>query len=326
MNRLTIEAHAKINLGLEVLARRPDGFHDIDTIFQTVSLSDIIVLETGGAATGGAAPGGAAAGDTHGTGHIFEVVGSGVPTGRSNLAWRAAAALIDRTGCPWPSIRLTKRIPVAAGLAGGSTDAAAVLVGMNALFELGLPADELRAVASRIGSDVPFLVQGGTVRGRGRGEILEPLTPLSGVWFVLSTPNLEISAREAYARVRIGLTGHRGFTKLNCSAIQNGDLESLAEGLENDLEAGVVSACPEVGRAKARLLDSGARAAAMCGSGPTVLGLAWSKEEASDIASRAGERDWRIYVAEPITAGCTLTFETAALQRAKRHQRDPEEI
>jgi 4-diphosphocytidyl-2-C-methyl-D-erythritol kinase len=197
---------------------------------------------------------------------------------------------------------------------------------MNALMNLGLSADELRTVAADIGSDVPFLVEGGTVRGRGRGEILQALPPLSGVWFVLVTPNLEVSARDAYGRARIGLTGRKGFTKLNCSAIQSGDLEALAEGLENDLEAGVVCACPEVGRAKARLLDSGARAAAMCGSGPTVLGLAWSKEEASDIASRAGVRDWRIYVAEPITAGCTLTFETAASERAKRHQRDPEEI
>ena len=291
MASVRVEAHAKVNLGLEVVGRRADGYHDIDTIFQTISLSDTLVVSR--------APAGAEA-------PVLDVEGLAVPLDVSNLAVIAARAVMEETGCPAPALSLTKRIPVGAGLGGGSADAAAVLVGMNELFELALDVEVLARLALRIGSDVPFLLGGGTARGRGRGEILEPLPAVLGLVFVLVTPDFEVRAAEAYLRARIGLTGQGSFTKLTCSAIQNGDFRALARGLGNDLEAGVVSSYPEVGRVKARLIELGVVAAVMSGSGPTVLGVTTRKEDASGIASRLEGRGWQVHVAEPIETGCTI--------------------
>ncbi len=291
MASVRVEAHAKVNLGLEVVRRRTDGYHDIDTIFQTISLSDTLEV----------APGATVADDP-----TLEVKGLPVPLDAANLAVLAARAVMKETGCAAPALRLTKRIPVAAGLGGGSADAAAVLVGMNELFGLGLDEAALADLAIGIGSDVPFLVRGGTARGRGRGELLEPLPAVSGLAFVLVTPDFEVRAAEAYRRARIGLTGTGSFTRLNCSAIQNGDFRALARGLGNDLEAGVVSSYPEVGRVKARLIELGVLAAVMCGSGPTVLGVTTREEDATGIASRLEGRGWQVHVAEPIDTGCTI--------------------
>ena len=161
MNRLVIEARCKINLGLEVLRRRPDGFHDIDTVFQCVSLCDELVIER--------APRGTVR---------LEVEGARVPAGPENLVWRAALVHAQATGAPGASIVLRKRVPIAAGLGGGSSDAAATLVGLDRLHATHLPAETLRRMALVLGSDVPYFIGGGTVRGRGRGEVLEPLPPL----------------------------------------------------------------------------------------------------------------------------------------------------
>ncbi len=290
MAGIGIEVYAKINLGLAVVGRRDDGYHDIDTLFQTVSLADTVALES----------------KAGGAGISLRVEGAQVPEGPSNLAWKAAAAVIERTGSPGVAIALKKRIPVAAGLAGGSADAAAVLVGMNELYGLGLGLSDLREIGLAIGSDVPFVVRGGTARGRGRGERIEQLPPLRGAWFVLVTPEMAVSAASAYGQARIGLTESAEFIRLNCSAIQNGDFRALARGLGNDLEAGVVSSYPEVGRVKARLIELGVVAAVMSGSGPTVLGVTTRKEDASGIASRLEGRGWQVHVAEPIETGCTI--------------------
>jgi len=291
MARIGVLVHAKINLGLAVVARRSDGYHEIDTIYQTVSLTDTLELR---ALPGGAEISVAAAGER-------------VPLDRSNLAWRAAEAVIERTGSPGVSIELAKRIPVAAGLAGGSADAAGVVVGMNELFSLGLGLGDLRDVALSIGSDVPFMIGGGTARGRGRGEVLEQLRPLRGAWFVLVNPGREVAAAEAYRRARIGLTGSQELIRLNRSAIQDGDVPGLARNLRNDLEAGVVLSCPDVAAVKARLEGLGALGTVVSGSGPTVIGVTDSEESATEIATRLSGRDWRIHVVEPIDAGCRIT-------------------
>jgi 4-diphosphocytidyl-2-C-methyl-D-erythritol kinase len=291
MAGIVIEAHGKVNLGLAVIARRADGYHEIDTLFQTVSLADTVALRPSGV-----------------RGISLRSEGGAVPVGDANLAWRAAAAVIERTGCPGVSIALTKRIPVAAGLGGGSADAAAVLVGMNELFGLGLGLRDLRAVGLGIGSDVPFLVRGGTARATGRGERIEQLPPLRGAWLVLVTPDRAISAASAYSGARIGLTRSREFIRLNRSAIQDGDVRGLAKRLRNDLEAGVVSSCPDVATIEQRLLELGALGAVMSGSGPTVVGVCEGPEAASRLALRLAGRDWRIHVVEPIDAGCRVTY------------------
>ncbi|MCK5597976.1 MAG: 4-(cytidine 5'-diphospho)-2-C-methyl-D-erythritol kinase, partial [Candidatus Eisenbacteria sp.] len=231
---VSVEAFAKINLGLAVTAARPDGYHDIETLFQSVSLSDTLALAPLESSSGVS----------------LSVHGLSVPEGPDNLAWRAAEAALAEFECPGVSIDLTKRIPVAAGLGGGSADAAAILVGVDALFDIGAPRDTLLDVAAALGSDVPFMLSGGTALGTGRGENLERLPALSGVWFVLATPRFGVSAGEAYRMARIGLTEPVSFIRVNCLAVREGDIPTLAKGLRNDLEAGVVSACPEVARVK----------------------------------------------------------------------------
>ncbi len=294
MHRVRVEAHAKINLGLAVMARRRDGYHDIDTVFQTVSLADGVTLESGGGAVS------------------LDVSGIPVPGGAENLACRAAVAVREQRGCPGVRIRLEKRIPVGAGLGGGSADAAAVLVGMNELFKLGLSGADLEKLALSLGSDVPFLIGGGTAHGRGRGEKLEKLPALRGVCFVLVTPGFEVSAGDAYRWARIGLTQRGEFTKLRCSAIQEGNVRGLVQALRNDLEAGVVCVYPEVATVREALLETDVLGAVMSGSGPTVVGIADSEEVAEVVASRLSGRGWTIHVAEPIDAGCRIVGENRA--------------
>ena len=289
MKRIILRAHAKVNLGLRVVARRADGFHDIDTIFQTVSLADAIVMERRA--------------DSRVT---LCARGLVVPAGPENLAVRAAALVVDRTGCPGVSIELDKRIPVAAGLGGGSADAAAVLVGMNHLLNLGVEAAGLREMALELGSDVPFLIEGGTARGRGRGEILDPLRPLDEIAFVLVVPQIAIRASEAYALARIGLTESDAFTRLNCSAIQDGELPGQLADLRNDLEEGQVRSHPEIGRVKRTLLDAGALTAVMSGSGPAVVALVRSEEEAGVVASRVPQCGWVVLAVQPVVVGAQI--------------------
>ncbi len=288
---VSVEAFAKINLGLAVTAARADGYHDIETLFQSVSLSDTLAL----------AP------LPRPLRVSLSVHGLSVPGGPENLAWRAAEAALAEFGCPGVSIDLTKRIPVAAGLGGGSADAAAVLVGVDALFDIGAPRDRLLGVAATLGSDVPFMLSGGTALGTGRGENLERLPALSGVWFVLATPRFGVSAGDAYRMARIGLTEPVSFIRVNCLAVREGDIPTLAKGLRNDLEAGVVSACPEVARVKDALLEQGALAAVMCGSGPTVLALVKDEQAGESISTRLAGRGWDIHVVAPIDVGQRVT-------------------
>ncbi len=286
-----VEAFAKVNLGLSVLSRRTDGFHDIDTIFQSIDLADSLLIER-----------------SH-DGIRLSACGLKVPLDESNLVWRAAEAVRTETGCPAVSVDIRKRIPVAAGLGGGSADAAGTLLGLRTLFELSLTDSDLNRLALGIGSDVPFMLRGGTARGRGRGEDLEWWPDLRGFALVLVTPPVPVSAGDAYASVRIGLTARAYFTKLNCSAIQEGDLRALVTALRNDLEPGVVSCCPGVAAARLALQKAGALAVQMSGSGPTVFGLTESREDAEVLAGAVrmeGDPGWAIHVVEPIDSGCRV--------------------
>jgi 4-diphosphocytidyl-2-C-methyl-D-erythritol kinase len=284
-----LDAFAKVNLGLAVVAKRLDGYHDIDTIFQTVSLADRLRLE-------------GPRDDVS-----LSVSGANVPGDDRNLAVRAARALRERTGCPGCAIGLEKVIPVAAGLGGGSSDAAAVLVGLNALFELGLDTRDLEEVALSVGSDVPFLVGGGAARGEGRGERLTSLPALSGAGFVLVTPRVSVTAAQGYALARIGLTESIEFIRLSNSAMQEGDVGRLSVSLVNDLEAGVASCCPDVAVARAALEEAGATGVVMSGSGPTVVGLAPDREHACELGSRLTLRGFEINIAEATDRGSLVT-------------------
>ena len=271
---IKLRAYAKLNLYLSVLERRPDTYHDIETIFQTVGLADDLTLTLR---------------DGEPT------LSCGIPglEGEDNLALRAAQLLRQRHA-PGRGVHiaLTKRIPVAAGLAGGSADAAAVLVGLNKAWGLGLSGDALRALALNLGSDVPYLIDGGTVAATGRGEVLRPLEPLRETWFVLLHPPIEVSAARVYNHANLKKSNEERIDGITMTF--RNTLETLARGalpdvLQNAMESAVFSEFPELAVLKQRLLDSGCAGALMSGSGATLYGLCKDRAHADSIAKRFPE-------------------------------------
>lgn len=257
MRRLSLRAHAKINLNLKLVGRRPDGYHDLESIFQSITLYDRLILEAGG------------------SGVTLEVDSPGVPADESNLAWRAAAAL------PGPKrgvhIRLGKGIPAGAGLGGGSSDAAATLIGASRLWDLDLSPADLASIASGIGSDVAYFLTGGTALVSGRGERVLPLPDLLGYELLVVHPGTALSTAEVYALAGPALTSAPEISRMaRFGPSLNGTLTSGVEEwvrVGNDLEPGARHLCPAIGEIKDRLLHAGAVAAAMTGSGSAVFGV-----------------------------------------------------
>ncbi|HVZ41677.1 MAG TPA: 4-(cytidine 5'-diphospho)-2-C-methyl-D-erythritol kinase [Candidatus Kapabacteria bacterium] len=259
MSDLHLRAPAKINLGLEVIRRRSDGFHDINTVFATVDVCDRIGLSR------------------RPDGEITLRV-SGNPeleSGASNLCVRAAAALRQRLGDSrlGADIVLEKHIPIGAGLGGGSSDAAAVLRGVAELWcahELG--SSDLEEIGLQLGSDVPFFIRGGIAHARGRGERLRPLAISLPYVALLVNPGIHIPTPWAYAR--LGRTGERAETDLVLLLERSAaDPSVLSIGLENDFEPAAFEAHPVLGTIKERLYGAGAQVALMSGSGATMFGL-----------------------------------------------------
>ncbi len=273
--RLVLLAAAKVNLALEVLGKRADGYHEIATVLQAVDLSDRVVLEEA-------------------AGLEFRTSGDGVPSDERNLALRAAAALRDAAGVTrGVRITLEKRIPVAAGLGGGSTDAAAVLVGLNRLWRLRWPVAKLADVAGALGMDVPFFLRGGVALGTGRGEQLEPLRG-GMLALVLVNPGFGVSTAEIYGRVTPAALTDGARCGGLIEALRQRSTERVAARLYNGLEAAAASH-PEIARMKAALLAAGALGALMSGSGPTVFGVARSGGHARQIRDRVARGSWRCW-------------------------------
>ena len=273
--RLVVLAAAKVNLALEVLGERADGYHEIATVLQTVDLSDRVVLEE--------APG-----------LELRTSTSDVPADERNLAMRAAAALRDAAGVTRGArITLEKRIPVAAGLGGGSTDAAAVLLGLNRLWRLRWPVAKLADVAVALGMDVPFFLRGGVALGTGRGEQLEPLHG-GTLALVLVNPGFGVSTAEMYGRVTPAMLTDGARCRRVVEALRQRRVERVAASLYNGLE-GAAAPHPEIARMKAALLAAGALGAQMSGSGPTVFGVARSREHARQIRDRVARGSWRCW-------------------------------
>lgn len=274
--KLVVESPAKINLALEVLGRRSDGFHSIRSILAPITLHDTVTLSPGGRKF-----------TFHG--------GQGAPKDEGNLAWRAAGLLAERTGVRHGvDVRIVKRIPIAAGLGGGSSNAATVLRLLNDLWETGLSDEKLAALGLELGSDVPFFLRGSTCLATGRGEILEPLQSSSPVELVLVHPALKVSSQWAYDHVPEELTRAGGATSMVKVALASARLDLLAANLVNDLEAGVAKAHPVVAEAKRRLKAAGALGAVMSGSGPTVFGIAPDAETAEKIAKKVASPKWKV--------------------------------
>jgi 4-diphosphocytidyl-2-C-methyl-D-erythritol kinase len=269
-------ARAKVNLALEVLSRRPDGYHEIATVMQVIDLSDRLILEEADdLAVSTSAP--------------------GVPTDESNLAYRAAAVLRDAAKLGrGVRITLDKRIPVAAGLGGGSTDAAAVLAGLNRLWGLRWPVARLEELAVSLGMDVPFFLRGGAALATGRGERLAPLDG-AALFLVLVNPRFPLSTAEMYARVTPTMYSGGGQARQMAGALGTRRPGRVAASLYNGLEGAARAAHPQIGQMQAALVAAGALGAAMSGSGPTVFGIARSWEQARQIRARVVRGSWECW-------------------------------
>lgn len=275
---LVLRASAKVNLALEVLGKRSDGYHEIATVLQAVDLSDRLLLEE-------VAEGIEVWCDT-----------PAVPTDHHNLAWRAADLLRRTSGVDrGVRIRIWKRIPVAAGLGGGSSDGAAVLYGLNRLWGLGLDGARLQALATELGMDVPFFLSGGRALATGRGECLRLLPPAPGFALVLVNPKLSLSTREVYARVPEGLRDDGARVKALIAALGRGP-GAVAGALHNSLEAVAEELRPVLGELKATLKRAGALGCVMSGSGPTVVGVAASARQARVIGAALAASPWASWV------------------------------
>ncbi len=279
---MILRSFAKINLSIHLLGKRPDGYHEIVTLMETVDLADDVAVS----------------GQEKGT--IVTCSDPAVPTDERNLAHRAADLVRDRCGLGDRGVRIhiEKRIPVAAGLAGGSGNAAMTLHGLNALWSLGLREEELMDLAAELGSDVPFCLYGGVAVASGRGEKVAWLDAAGSRHYVLVCPPLAVTAGWAYGRSKLELTKDGSCINLVSSVVQAGEVDRLASCLHNDLEPAVRAAYPEIDMARVLLTDAGLKGILMSGSGPAVFGLAPGRAVAERIADDLRERvepSWRIF-------------------------------
>ena len=288
MEDLLVErAYAKINLGLKVLGRRPDGYHEILSVVQCVDLADVLYFEP-------------ASSDQ------LTCSLDGLSTGPDNLVCRAVDAFRARLDCPVQSFRihLEKNIPIGAGLGGGSADAAAALRALNRFYDQPFSNAGLRQIAATLGSDIPFLVEGGTALLRGRGEILEDLSWEGAVFYVLAYPEVEVSTAWAYEQLgQFGpiLTENTPYFNFVVS-LSGGcvDHDGLFEVLENDFTPAVYRTYPIVAELRSQLDRVGARATLMSGSGSTVYGIFDDRKTASQAQSALQRQGCRSFLCQPV--------------------------
>lgn len=264
-----LQAHGKINLTLDVLARRPDGYHEVAMIMQSIALHDVLEIEQQ-------------------TSEVSLLAsGISVTIKEDNLVLRAAS-LLKQMAPPEAGaiIRLHKNIPVAAGLAGGSTNAAAALQGLNKLWHLGLSQEQLMKLAAKLGADVPFCLLGGTVMARGIGEKLTPLDPAPPFGVVLVKPAFGVSTAEVYQGTCLDQLGQRPDMVGMIEALKERSLANVARELANVLESVTLKLHPELITIKNYLREAGCQGVLMSGSGPTVFGLTENLARAKEIADQ----------------------------------------
>ena len=264
---LRLKAYAKVNIGLDVLRRREDGYHDVKMVMQTVNLFDELTIE-----------------DTSSKGIIITANDDGIPTNEDNLIYKAAKLLLDEFNVDkGVKIDLVKNIPVAAGMAGGSTDAAATMVAINDLFSLGLSKEDLMKRGVKIGADVPYCIMRGTALSEGIGEVLSPIEGMPQCHVLIAKPEINVSTKFVYENLHANeLTWHPDIDGL-VSFIKKSDLNGIASKMENVLETVTVKEYPIIEDIKTYMKENGALNSIMSGSGPTVFGLFDDK----DIAEKA---------------------------------------
>ena len=270
---MRLQAFAKINLGLDVLGKREDGYHEVRMIMQTIRMYDQLDMRKS------VEPG------IHLTTNKKYI-----PVDENNLVWRAAKLMMDTCGIiEGVSIHLHKVIPVAAGMAGGSSDAAATLVGMNRLFHCGLSKEKLMELGVQIGADVPYCVLRGTALAEGIGEKLTVLSPMPDCWILIGKPGISVSTKYVYTTLDLNTdTVHPDIDGMK-KALEDGNLYGITERMGNVLQDVTIPAYPEVERIKEQMKTLGAVNAMMSGSGPTVFGIFDNEEKAQEACQKLRE-------------------------------------
>ena len=270
---MRLQAFAKINLGLDVLGKREDGYHEVRMIMQTIRMYDQLDMRK-----------------SVEPGIQLTTNKQYIPVDENNLVWRAAKLMMDTCGIiEGVSIHLHKVIPVAAGMAGGSCDAAATLVGMNRLFHCGLSKEKLMELGVQIGADVPYCVLRGTALAEGIGEKLTVLPPMPDCWIRIGKPGISVSTKYVYTTLDLNTdTVHPDIDGMK-KALEDGNLYGITERMGNVLQDVTIPAYPEVERIKEQMKTLGAVNAMMSGSGPTVFGIFDNEEKAQEACQKLRE-------------------------------------
>lgn len=274
MEQLTRKAYAKINLGLDVLRRREDGYHEVKMIMQTVAIYDTLTFFK-----------------RKTPGICLKVDKKELSEDKDNLIYRAAELLMEKAKVQeGVEIHLEKRIPIAAGMAGGSTDAAAAFHGINELFDLGYSLEELQALGVTLGADIPYCLAGGTAISEGIGEVLTPLPMPPQCTLVVAKPDINVSTKFVYENLHADtLTCHPDIDGM-AEAIKAGSIQGITDRLGNVLETVTVKEYPVIEKIKELMLAEGAAGALMSGSGPTVFGIFDKEEQAKKAAMTIEEK------------------------------------
>jgi 4-diphosphocytidyl-2-C-methyl-D-erythritol kinase len=281
MKTITLKSFAKLNLVLDVVGKRPDGFHELRTIFERIDLCDRITLTL------------------RQDGQVKVVCAHPhVPKGPKNLVVKVARQLQADFGVTQGvTIAIDKNIPVAAGLAGGSSNAANVLMGLNRLWQLGLSLKQLAVYANRVGSDVSFFLHNASFAlGTGRGEQIKALPLRIKMWHVLVTPKVKMYTKEVFGRVNLKLTKKRDNVNILLPYLRKSVPSDIGPHLTNDLEPAILSLRPDFAGLKTKLSDAGALSVCFSGSGPSIFALARSKEHAGQIRARFDRRYAQVFV------------------------------
>lgn len=285
MNTIQMKAYGKVNLGLDVIRRRKDGYHEVRMIMQTVQLYDKITME-----------------ERRQKGITLETNLSFLPVNENNIAYKAARMLMEEFHISGGlNIKIEKHIPVAAGMAGGSTDGAAVLYGVNRMYQLGLTKRQLMERGVRLGADVPYCIMRGTVLSEGIGEILTPVAAMPDCHILVAKPPISVSTKYVYEHLKLDSVERHPDIDGMVAALEAGSLKGVADRMENVLETVTIPEHPEIEQIKEVMCSEGALNAMMSGSGPTVFGIFEDKKQglkARDIL-RNGTLAKQVYLVKP---------------------------
>lgn len=296
--RVSIAAHAKINLTLDVLGKLPNGYHELLMVMQSISLHDMLSIETG----------------TDG-GIELRSNAKDIPCDERNLVFKAIRAFYDACGimAGGVSVAIEKRIPVMAGLAGGSTDAAAVIRALDYIHNTRFTEKELQAIGLTVGADVPFCISGGTMLARGIGELLSPLPPMPDCAILLVKPGFSMSTPYVFAALDRTEIVRRPDADAMSGALGRGDIRGIADGLSNVMEGVTAAEHPEIKEIKEKLQSYGALGAVMSGSGPAVFGVFADSSRAHAAYAALLPFYEGVYLCRPCPANSASDFLTAKL-------------